>query len=427
MDSDLRSLLRGAGLRHLSVKRKLRGGILTDFQLDNLLNGMQQVFNETNEMAVVDEYMNQQLANMGEAGEAIRVREAFDERMFMGLVPSEDTQRTITQESAEEVSDEDKEDTLSLDGKGRYIKMPKKNFIKEHKHLIGLLRSSPDKRFQKEANDQAAELKRTVDGMVGASKMSGFIQRLMWENKHKHKGAYKKPTFPLAKDSKMNAQAEFKFKMLANEEQDGENEADYGASPFIRRHFGTVKAKVGKVGRPGRSNTDRDRVRAFWNADKTLTTRDIVKKMKDQHNVVISQPTVSRILKELRPKFDLKSAVAKDAEKAKIEVAAIKAKKAAKAAPAPRVTLSNGEITNVISVISKANKMVAKNLAKNIRKLIDLKERGLDGVTQDWTDALGSLDAMRNPPRENSPEDQKLINNIADRIEAWSKQPLAVK
>lgn len=71
----------------------------------------------------------------------------------------------------------------------------------------------------------------------GVSKASGFIRRMMAENKKKHTGQYKKPTFPLAKDSTMNAAVEFDLKKLASKEQGGLNKAQYGASPFIEKHF----------------------------------------------------------------------------------------------------------------------------------------------------------------------------------------------
>jgi hypothetical protein len=76
-------------------------------------------------------------------------------------------------------------------------------------------------------------------GLKGVSKASGFIRRLMWENKDKHKGTYKKPTWGLAANSKMNKPAEFKIKKLLTPAQGGENEEgnSYGASPFIRHHF----------------------------------------------------------------------------------------------------------------------------------------------------------------------------------------------
>jgi hypothetical protein len=81
--------------------------------------------------------------------------------------------------------------------------------------------------------------------MVAGSKASGFIQRMMWETKHKHDGKYKLPTGPLAKDSKMNAPAVFSYRKVANKDQGGVNEDDYGASPFIIKHFGpAAKASV---------------------------------------------------------------------------------------------------------------------------------------------------------------------------------------
>jgi len=79
-----------------------------------------------------------------------------------------------------------------------------------------------------------------LDG--GFTKSSGFIRRLMWENKHKHNGKYQNPTFPLHSNSTMNAPAKFDYEKIANAEQSGKNESAYGASPFIQRHFGSVRA-----------------------------------------------------------------------------------------------------------------------------------------------------------------------------------------
>jgi hypothetical protein len=116
--------------------------------------------------------------------------------------------------------------------------MPKSAFIREHKKLIALLNSSSDPRFRREASEQAAELKRVADDMVGASKASGFIQRMMWEVQNKHDGEYKGPTWPLAEDSTMNKPARFSYKAIANKAQSGRTSSKYGASPFIQRHFG---------------------------------------------------------------------------------------------------------------------------------------------------------------------------------------------
>lgn len=76
----------------------------------------------------------------------------------------------------------------------------------------------------------------------GISKSSGFIRRLMAENSLKHKGQYKNPTYPLAEGSTMNAPAKFDYKRVANASQSGSNQSEYGASPFIQKHFGHVRA-----------------------------------------------------------------------------------------------------------------------------------------------------------------------------------------
>jgi hypothetical protein len=77
-----------------------------------------------------------------------------------------------------------------------------------------------------------------VGGRAGVSKASGFIMRMMAENKVKHNGQYRKPT-TLPPGSKMSAPAIFDYKKLASPEQGGLNRAGnpYGASPFITKHF----------------------------------------------------------------------------------------------------------------------------------------------------------------------------------------------
>lgn len=85
------------------------------------------------------------------------------------------------------------------------------------------------------------DLRSNKGGKVKCGKKSGFIRRLMAENALKHEGQYKNPTFPLHPRSTMFHQAEFKYKDLANVEQDGNRESEYGASPFIIKHFGQAE------------------------------------------------------------------------------------------------------------------------------------------------------------------------------------------
>lgn len=75
----------------------------------------------------------------------------------------------------------------------------------------------------------------------GRGQASGFIMRMMAENKKKHSGSYKNPTAPLHPDSTMNGAVPFDYGKLANKGQKGTNKSDYGASPFIERTFGTNK------------------------------------------------------------------------------------------------------------------------------------------------------------------------------------------
>jgi len=76
----------------------------------------------------------------------------------------------------------------------------------------------------------------------GFGKSSGFIRRLMAENALKHQGQYKNPTWELHPRSTMSAKAKFDYKKLANPDQSGSNDVEYGASPFIQKHFGHARA-----------------------------------------------------------------------------------------------------------------------------------------------------------------------------------------
>jgi hypothetical protein len=79
-------------------------------------------------------------------------------------------------------------------------------------------------------------------GKIRTTKASGFIRRLMYENSLKHDGQYKYPVWKLHKDSEMDEPKKFVYKELANKQQDGDRDTEYGASPFIQKHFGTNRA-----------------------------------------------------------------------------------------------------------------------------------------------------------------------------------------
>ena len=82
----------------------------------------------------------------------------------------------------------------------------------------------------------------------GRGQASGFVMRMMAEAKLKHQGkpygpndrlkSYKNPTAPLHTTSTMKDPVPFDFKKLASKSQSGTNSSEYGASPFIIRHFG---------------------------------------------------------------------------------------------------------------------------------------------------------------------------------------------
>ena len=118
------------------------------------------------------------------------------------------------------------------------IKIPKKEFIKEHKNLLKVLKSGDEKDLAKEFQDQLEEYKKVIGGRKGVTQASGFVMRMMAENKARPQGQYRKPT-SLRADSKMNTPGIFEWKKLASPGQGGENQRGnpYGASPFITKHF----------------------------------------------------------------------------------------------------------------------------------------------------------------------------------------------
>jgi hypothetical protein len=75
----------------------------------------------------------------------------------------------------------------------------------------------------------------------GRGQASGFIMRMMAENKKKHQGQYKNPS-DNNYGSTMNQFRPFNYKALANRDQNGRNTSDYGASPFIIKHFGSPQS-----------------------------------------------------------------------------------------------------------------------------------------------------------------------------------------
>jgi len=75
----------------------------------------------------------------------------------------------------------------------------------------------------------------------GRGQASGFIMRMMAENKKKHQGQYRNPS-DNDYGSTMNKFRAFDYDRLANADQNGNNQSDYGASPFIIKHFGSPDA-----------------------------------------------------------------------------------------------------------------------------------------------------------------------------------------
>jgi hypothetical protein len=100
-------------------------------------------------------------------------------------------------------------------------------------------------RFEYLRKARVPEDTKIVKGLVGSEKhrggrgqASGFIMRMMAENRLKHKGKYGHST-DLPTGSKMDGPRKFDLKRLANAKQTpgGKNKKSYGASPFILEHY----------------------------------------------------------------------------------------------------------------------------------------------------------------------------------------------
>ena len=134
------------------------------------------------------------------------------------------------------------------------VVMPRADYIDEHTRLVKALTSGSPNAIKNELVEQRNDLGKALEG--GRGRASGFIMRAMAENKLKHTGQYKNPTFPLAPGSKMNKPIEFDWRKLANKNQGGEktvgskthwgNKGEYGASPFILHHFSSSPKKYEK-------------------------------------------------------------------------------------------------------------------------------------------------------------------------------------
>jgi len=131
--------------------------------------------------------------------------------------------------------------------------MPMDEYLDEHKRLIYALQSKDPQLLMNELKEQTQEIKKLQGGRKGVTKKSGFIMRMMAENKLKHSGQYKNPTDPAHKDSTMSAWEAFDYKKLANKSQGGEKESKYGASPFIQRYFKLKHLPTGRKFNPGKN------------------------------------------------------------------------------------------------------------------------------------------------------------------------------
>lgn len=120
-----------------------------------------------------------------------------------------------------------------------------------------------------------------MDG--GFTQSSGFIRRLMAENKLKHNGQYKYPVWKLAPGSTMNKAVKFEYKKIANKGQSGANESAYGASPFIQRHFGQVRA-VASEEEPKESVKQQEARKAFSVAEHKPEKMEDEQKYAEEHS-----------------------------------------------------------------------------------------------------------------------------------------------
>lgn len=171
---------------------------------------------------------------------------------------------------------------------------------------------------------EAIELKGQTmkGGLKGVSKASGFIRRLMWENKNKHSGSYKNPTWELAKDSKMSKKEKFDYRKLATKSQGGlrdENDR-YGASPFIKAHFqGKVPLSV-----------KRPETEAQKEARKVFSKRETVAPIKEEEASRILNSHFGNVPETGRPGSPVPPSVPVEEPKAPKKRTVLKLKKAPK-------------------------------------------------------------------------------------------------
>jgi len=125
--------------------------------------------------------------------------------------------------------------------------------IARRNHLLNPARfpdpgAPPPPPYRPPTSDEVRKLSGGLSGgLAGVSKASGFIQRMMAENKKKHSGQYRNPTTPAHPDSTMKKWAVFDYKKIANKEQGGLSEANnsaYGASPFIQKYFQNKRVAI---------------------------------------------------------------------------------------------------------------------------------------------------------------------------------------
>jgi hypothetical protein len=202
------------------------------------------------------------------------------------------------------------------------VVMPREDYLDEHSRLVNALSSGNPKDIMKELVEQRKDLSKALHGgRAGVSRASGFVMRAMAENKAKHSGQYKNPTFPLAPGSKMNKPIEFDWRKLANSSQGGlwnpgkkvhwGEKGQYGASPFVLHHFSGESKPFAKGNRKDYpKETDVQR-----NARMLSLAKNLMKKAGQLVQTATGSPklVISEIPQELKEHFG--NTEAKEAEK----------------------------------------------------------------------------------------------------------------
>ena len=150
------------------------------------------------------------------------------------------------------------------------ILMPRNQFVKEHKNLLGVLKRGKRSELDAEYRDQAKELE-----AHGGTRNSGFIQRMLGEVKKVHKGAYK-PITALAKDSTMSAPRVFSYSKVKT------------PSGWLQTKFGKAKetqaTPLGVASAPAMKKPDMALYGKYHSTLKSGKNREAVKQFEDLYH-----------------------------------------------------------------------------------------------------------------------------------------------